>query len=659
MSTHGAPSLLVEHLERARAARFVGRGPELAHVAAMLADPDPPRALYVYGPGGIGKTELLREAGRRARAAGRAVVELDVGALPRALADARPADWADALVIVDDVSDSETERRWLAGRLPTALPANVTLLMAGRTALGADWTADAGWSALLVQRALEPFDLSETRAFVARCGLADDGAGELHARTYGHPLVLALVVDAQQRGEAVEPLAAPGGPLDDGVLARIADTPPTAGHLAALRVAALARAVDAGLLAATSSGDDAAAHLAWLSGRPYARATADGLRLHDLVREAVVTALRARDEGEYWRLVEALLRAYIARGWPAADAFFALRQHPGFGPMRPWLAEELPLAPTPAPHLDAARRLLEARAGAEAARLFDHWLAGGASVVAVTSAGGAFRGFAASVDLARARPEDVARDPLTAHLAARLGPFASARPVLLWRFWACAEHDQAPGPVQARLFAHINDVVMRTPAVAMALHAFRDRSLADLAPMAGIARRPELDCAVAGVAHVLIGVDFRERDPAAWFLDLARRGAPAAAVEPRGAAALDRAAFDDAVRRALDRVAQPDLLAESPLLGARVVTARAGPDASEAERAAALAALLDEAIDRFRDSVRDDDALAVLEATFLGPRQKQDAVAASLGISPATYRRRLAAAVQRIKTALWEEELRS
>ena len=35
------------------------------------------------------------------------------------------------------------------------------------------------------------------------------------------------------------------------------------------------------------------------------------------------------------------------------------------------------------------------------------------------------------------------------------------------------------------------------------------------------------------------------------------------------------------------------------------------------------------------------------------------AVAASLGISPATYRRRLAAAVQRIKTALWEEELRS
>ena len=77
MSTHSAPSLLVEHLERARAARFVGRGPELAHVAAMLADPDPPRALYVYGPGGIGKTELLREAGRRARAAGRAVVELD------------------------------------------------------------------------------------------------------------------------------------------------------------------------------------------------------------------------------------------------------------------------------------------------------------------------------------------------------------------------------------------------------------------------------------------------------------------------------------------------------------------------------------------------------------------------------------------------------
>ena len=69
---------LADRLELARRGRFVGRAAELELFYAALKAAEPPyAALYIHGPGGIGKTTLLREYARIAAACGRPVISLD------------------------------------------------------------------------------------------------------------------------------------------------------------------------------------------------------------------------------------------------------------------------------------------------------------------------------------------------------------------------------------------------------------------------------------------------------------------------------------------------------------------------------------------------------------------------------------------------------
>ena len=53
---------LQQRLEQARRRQFVGRVSERDRLRATLSEPELPfSVLYVFGPGGIGKTTLLRE----------------------------------------------------------------------------------------------------------------------------------------------------------------------------------------------------------------------------------------------------------------------------------------------------------------------------------------------------------------------------------------------------------------------------------------------------------------------------------------------------------------------------------------------------------------------------------------------------------------------
>src|SRR5690606_5605850 len=58
-------------------AAFVGRDQELGRLEDLLIESSNAVIGYVHGPGGIGKTALLRELARRAERAGRTVVPVD------------------------------------------------------------------------------------------------------------------------------------------------------------------------------------------------------------------------------------------------------------------------------------------------------------------------------------------------------------------------------------------------------------------------------------------------------------------------------------------------------------------------------------------------------------------------------------------------------
>ena len=72
-----SPTRLADRLATLRDRCFVGRADELALLQRGLATAEQFALLYVYGPGGIGKTVLLREFGRFAEMAGATVATLD------------------------------------------------------------------------------------------------------------------------------------------------------------------------------------------------------------------------------------------------------------------------------------------------------------------------------------------------------------------------------------------------------------------------------------------------------------------------------------------------------------------------------------------------------------------------------------------------------
>src|SRR3954452_1865866 len=72
---------LADRLAQADEQRFVGRRRELELFDRVLVEAPPYHVVLLHGPGGLGKSTLLREVARRGRAAGFAPVMVDGRAL--------------------------------------------------------------------------------------------------------------------------------------------------------------------------------------------------------------------------------------------------------------------------------------------------------------------------------------------------------------------------------------------------------------------------------------------------------------------------------------------------------------------------------------------------------------------------------------------------
>ena len=114
---------------------------------------------------------------------------------------------------------------------------------------------------------------------------------------------------------------------------------------------------------------------------------------------------------------------------------------------------------------------------------------------------------------------------------------------------------------------------------------------------------------------------------------------------------LDRAAFTAAVRTALREWGRLDRLATSPLLSGRLLARASGGRTVEA-----LRAVVEEAAATLADSPRDRSAYRALHHTYLQPAGTQQAAADLLRLPMSTYRRHLAAGVDRLTEILWQWE---
>ncbi|MEV0751879.1 AAA family ATPase [Streptosporangium sp. NPDC050280] len=167
---------LVDRLNAARTATFTGRATHLAAFRDALAG-GPAAVLFVHGPGGVGKTSLLRRYADEARRAGRHVIAIDgrdLPASPSAFSSAAAAALNDPTVVllVDDFERCQGLEGWLSGTFLPRLPATALTVIAGRNPPARRWSDDAGWAQALRVLPLGNLGEQEARNMLLAAGVA-------------------------------------------------------------------------------------------------------------------------------------------------------------------------------------------------------------------------------------------------------------------------------------------------------------------------------------------------------------------------------------------------------------------------------------------------------------------------------------------------------
>jgi len=634
----------------ARRGAFIGRHRELElfrQAVELPAGVEPPFAvLHVHGPGGIGKSALLRMYGDLARAAEATVVRVDGRDTPdpRAIRDAAlaPVDGRPVL-LVDAYELLGPLDGWVREELVPALPGDALTVLAGREPPTRGWLDDPAWRALSRVVGLGALDAGEAADLLAAADLPPGIRAEVLALARGHPLALTV---------AAELAAGPGnggvvGPaLLETLVPRLVDAAPTPRHLDALRVCASARTTTEALLrdvVPTDDGPDPGELFDWLRTRSWVETGDRGLVPHDLVRDVLVADLRWRDpvaaESLYqrlrdWTVARVRSASAGAREQAMLDLLFEFRHNPRMATWYDWSTFGLVRArPVEPDELPALREIVAGHVGTEAAGAVLAWVDEQPGGVVVIGDRGRVDGAMVSVSLHDASPQVLRADPLAARARdwARAQGLRPDHELTAVRFLAHREHAERRSPMQDVVSVRTIREAVTRPCLAFDMAITADPTFnGPLLEIIGFVRVPELDTVQGDRGTATYALDVRTR-PSNTFSDVVGGPAPAPPPEPADA---------EVVRAALRDLHRPDRLAASPL----ATTGRASGDDV---RAALLAA-----IDTLRADPRDARLHRVLDRTFVRPAGTQEKAADVLGLPFSTYRRHLAAATARVAELL-------
>ena len=178
-------------LEAARSGALVGREPERAVLDRMLSESAvAPLVAYLHGPGGIGKSWLLRYAAGQAELAGRRVVRIDARYLdadPRRLEQAAAPACVEpgVVLLIDTFERCRPLEAWLRDTFLPRLAEGTLVVLASRAAPDVEWSLDPGWAPLFAELVVRPLDAAQSGALLAACGVPADqrpGPGGLRRR---------------------------------------------------------------------------------------------------------------------------------------------------------------------------------------------------------------------------------------------------------------------------------------------------------------------------------------------------------------------------------------------------------------------------------------------------------------------------------------------
>jgi hypothetical protein len=637
--------------------RFVGRTAELAVFDGLFVDDPPASVVHVHGPGGIGKSALLRQVERLGAERGWSPWRIDGRELPpvpgalesileAAQAEERP------LLLFDTYERISGLDGALRTRLLPALPARAIVVVAGRERPAAEWFQD-GWEHVTRALPLAPFSAAEGRAFVDSHAHVDDATAVALVRwSDGSPLALGLAsAIAQREGRWDERLLDADPEVVEALVGRLVLGAPAERHDDVTAVAAIARVTTASMLAGVLPGIAPNEAQAWLRAQAIAEPVGDGIAMHELVRRALRAQLRAqrpeRERDLRRRIADHLHHHAIAGEARLVIDLAELVEDPalrwGFGADAARLLRPDGLRPG---ELDDPPERVRGRAG-------ETW-------------------WAATRVLAEAAPEHfvVARDhhddlqgiaiaatPRGASPAALADPFlgrwiAHARDnvpdgnALVWRD-ALDLTSGEEGDLASRVLAVLNTATILRAGLPnprcfyIPISPVNTASLA-FARQSGARKVEGLDVLVGTVVHECHVVD---HGPGGVLGGLratiyAELGLPAPAVDEEAERVAPEVGEDD-IRQALRDIDRPSELMASSL----TALVAGGPDVA----AGAVRALLLGAIDGAFGAGRDEELLRdVALGAYADPSTTHEDVAYALHVSRATYFRRLRQANERI-----------
>ena len=673
-------SNLGELVDEARRRNFVGRHTELAAFSDALGGANTHRILFVHGPGGIGKTTLLREFRARAIDAGRRAVLLDgrdIDPSPSSfeqelLRRLELEDDGNALlnvsqlvVLVDGYELLGAVDTWLRTELLASLAVDSVVVLAGREPPAAAWRSDPGWREVVRIHPMTPLDKIESDELLERAGIDDAQRSPLIDLGRGHPLALALLADVASRGPVPERLSDSPDLVAQLLRVLVSDVPDEA-HAIGLATCAHTWLTTEDLLRVTV-GDDAPVVWQWLESRPFVVRGVGGLHPHDLARD-VLEAEFERRSPERYRLLHRAIRDQLTRELRdgganarprAAQQIMFLHRH---SPMTATVGELRSSGSTavvpgqPADH-EQVLALVQEVQGDRSAELCERWLEEQPEALWLIRGGDRVLGFGMHIVLPSGSQLEH-DDPVVRAILDQSGRAALPRPgelTTVGRFFA-GVHEGQRDPYTVLVGAVVSLIDWFRLPLAWSWIVSTDPEYWDPA-LDYLALTERVVVEHDGRQYVARGIDWRRIDVDVWFDMMGERelsgetGAPPPhLLRPT---ALGHEDFVVAVRTALTDLRRPDMLGSNPLMGSRLASSADGPSVER------LAASIGAAIELLGEDPKAAPLARVLDGTYRHGAPTQEAAAEVLGLAFSTYRRHLTKAHEQLADLLWAVEIGS
>lgn len=532
---------------------LVGRERELHSLLALL-ESDRKYVAYVHGVAGIGKSSLLAAFAVRARERGTLVVSLDsrtleptdrgfqaalaraislrgVGSIKRLVG--RLDELGPTCLLLDHYEFLRLIDTWLRQELVPALPETVRLVIAGREAPVAGWLISAELADAVEVMVLGPLETRDGIELLRRHGVSDSSAPALERLGRGHPLALKLAAAAaaERPDLAAEDVAGPRV-LDELTRLYVSDVQdPTTRR--ALEAAAVVRRTTNSLIA--SLLPDVAPQDAFdrLHDLPFVEVRPDGLLIHDAVREAMASYLRASDPVRHrqWRRVAwRALRDEVGGAGPeqlwryTADMLYLIENPVVREAFFPSGAQPLAVEPARQSDLAAIELITRRHDGDEAWELMHAWWDKQPTAFSVVrDRDGRVRGFHCLLEQAMLMPPRV-DDPVVNGWWRNLqaNPPPAGQTVLGYRRWLDLEHGEAPSAAQAASWLDVKRTYMLLRPRLRRMYTV----VADPAPYLPVVLKLGFRPFEEGIAHIggldftSVGLDFGPNSVDGWLAGL-------------------------------------------------------------------------------------------------------------------------------------------